>query len=755
MDSDLKADDSCQSKDGMNLQREIGGSRSRGEFLELVFAHLTDAIFVVEPDGRIIDANPAACSMLGHSSDEPPGKRPYGFVTNVFGKDMLELIRSTKRGTTVTVQRAYRRGTGENGIMDLRLARLGCPGGDLLVASCRDLTEQKQLEERLRDLNERRSIEEELRRLNVELSQQAAHLRQVNQSLLDSEQRLRLAIETGRIGLWVWNSTDVTNSGDWSNRLKEIFGLPLDAEVTHDMFLKCVHQEDRERVNQSVMQALEGMNGGEYRAEYRTVHPRDGSEHWVTARGQAFFDSEGRAIRFIGMVMDITERKRAEEESIRLNLELEQRIAERTAALAQINRALELEIEGRKNAEHLARGQLEALAHTLDLLAQESDPDKLPKHVLYTILSQLGAASVTIRERNEESLDPLGIIEEGHFKTRREAGYFAGTLPVSGPAPPLWVEALQTGEHTVIEDINREPTRIILADGRTAIWHQKDLTRPFADLKVHLSAQGVRGLLISPMILAGRLDGIIGIGFTGTRVFGREEIDLTKALAAQAMLAVQLMRLSQQGRRAAVIAERNRLARDIHDALAQGLTAVIVQLEAAKDAQSQNLFNDAAGHVERASDLARESLAEARRSVHALRPLVLAETNLCAALEKLMAKMTMDTNLRGEFKVEGDPQALPQDWEENLLRIGQEVLTNALRHARASHLKMLLAFDSDAVRLELSDDGCGFDPAGRYDGFGLQSIKERVEAMDGQLTVRSAPEPGTEIFVLLPKYPRL
>jgi PAS domain S-box-containing protein len=755
MDSDLKADDCSQSKDGMNLQREVGGSRSRGEFLELIFAHLTDAIFVVEPDGRIIDANPAACSMLGHSSDEPPGVRPYGFLTNVFGEDMLELIRSTKRGTTVTVQRAYQRGTGENGIMDLRLARFGCPGGDLLVASCRDLTEQKQLEERLRDLNERRSIEEELSRLNVELSQQAAHLRQVNQSLLDSEQRLRLAIETGRIGLWVWNSTDVSNSGDWSNRLKEIFGLPLDAEVTHDMFLKCVHQEDRERVNQSVMQALEGMNGGEYRAEYRTVHARDGSEHWVTARGQAFFDSDGRAIRFIGTVMDITGRKRAEEASIRLNLELGQRVAERTAALAQINRALELEIEGRKNAEHLARGQLEALAHTLDLLAQESDPDKLPEHVLYTILRQLGAASVTIRERNEESLDPLGIIEEGHFKTRREAGYFAGTLPVSGPAPPLWVEALQTGEHTVIEDINREPTRIILADGRTAIWHQKDLTRPFADLKVYLSAQGVRGLLISPMILAGRLGGIIGIGFTGTRVFGREEIDLTKALAAQAMLAVQLMRLSQQGRRAAVIAERNRLARDIHDALAQGLTAVIVQLEAAKDAQSQNLFHDAAGHVERASDLARESLAEARRSVHALRPLVLAETNLCAALEKLMAKMTMDTNLRGEFKVEGDPQPLPQDWEENLLRIGQEVLTNALRHARASHLKMLMAFDSDAVRLELRDDGCGFDPAGRYDGFGLQSIKERVESMDGQLTVRSAPEHGTEIFVQLPKYPRL
>ena len=753
MDSDLKAHGSRQSKDDGNLQRKVGGSGTRVECLELIFAHLSDAIFVIEPDGRIVDANPAACSILGHSSNESLGIRPGGLLTELFGEDMLELIRSTTQGKPVTVQRPYRRATGENGMMDLRLARFGCPGRDLLVASCHDLTEQKQLEERLRDFNERRSIEKELRRLNVELSEQTAHLREVNQSLLDSEQRLRLAIETGRIGLWVWNSTDVTNSGDWSNQLKEIFGLPLDAEVTHDMFLKCVHQQDRERVNQLVMRALEGINEGEYRAEYRTIRPQDGSEHWVTARGQAFFDSEGKAIRFIGTVMDITERKRAEEALIRLNLELEERIAERTAALAQTNQALELEIEGRKNAERLARGQLEALTHTLDLLAQESDPDKLPKHVVYTILRQLGAAGVAIWERNEDSLDLLGIIEEGRFKTRREARYFADTIPVSGPAPPLWVEGLQTGEHMVIEDINIEPTRIILADGRTAIWHREDLTRPFADLKVHLTAQGVRGSLISPMILAGRLAGILGIRFTGTRVFGREEIDLTKALAEQAMLAVQLMRLSQQGRRAAVIAERNRLARDIHDALAQGLTAVIVQLEAAKDAQSQDLLNDAAGHVERASDLARESLAEARRSVHALRPLVLAETNLCAALEKLIAKMTMDTNLRGELKVEGDPEPLPQDWEENLLRIGQEVLTNALRHARASQLKMLLAFDSDGVRLEVSDDGCGFDPTGRYDGLGLQGIKERVEAMDGQLTVRSAPQRGTEIFVLLPKDP--
>jgi signal transduction histidine kinase len=205
------------------------------------------------------------------------------------------------------------------------------------------------------------------------------------------------------------------------------------------------------------------------------------------------------------------------------------------------------------------------------------------------------------------------------------------------------------------------------------------------------------------------------------------------------------------------MAERNRMARDIHDTLAQGLTGVIVQLEAAEDAQAQNLAKDAAAHIERAGELARESLQEARRSVYALRPLVLAGKNLCAAMEQLIQKMVTGTSLRAEFTAQGEPPPLPQEWEENLLRVGQEVLTNTLRHARANRFKAHLVFDPEAIRLELHDDGCGFDPASRHDGFGLLGIKERVETMGGELTVQSAPENGTDIFVVLPlmKYPPL
>ena len=405
--------------------------------------------------------------------------------------------------------------------------------------------------------------------------------------------------------------------------------------------------------------------------------------------------------------------------------------------------------EALRASEHLARGQLAALTRTLDSLAQESNPDKLPKHVVVTLLNQMEAHSATIWERNGAALDLIGIIEEGRFKTRSEAGYFEGSIPVNGQAPPLWNEALQTGAHIIIEDINKEPSRIILADGRTAVWHTADLTAPFANLKVHLTAQGVRGLLISPMMLAGQLAGIIGIRFAGTRVFGREEIELTKALAHQAMLAIQLMRLSQQRRDSAVVAERNRVARDIHDTLAQGFTGIIIQLEAAKGATLQGDIAEITRHIERAGELARSSLGEARRSVRALRPRSLQHGTLCVALTDLLKRMSDGTDLRAEFQIQGEEQAMPAEWEEDLLRITQESLTNVIKHARARNFRATLSLREKEIQLQLVDDGRGFDLQAEHEGFGLIGMRERVDRMKGQFILRSKPGEGTEILVNL------
>jgi PAS domain S-box-containing protein len=729
------------------------------------------------------------------------------------------------------------------------------------------------------------TVEEELRILNKQLREQADQLRALNQDLVDREARLRLSIETGRVGVWVWDATGSVHTLDWSRRLKEIFGLSADAEVSRELFLECVHAEDRERVDWAIMQSLSGVNDGFYNIEYRIVHPGDNSVHWVTAQGQAFFDASGQSIRFIGAVVDISDRKQVEEFTARLNLELEHRITHRTKELEQINRSLSTEVQRRvdleerlrqserhlkvaqqlsltasfswfastgkivwseetyriyeydmsiepsmelarkrihpddrhifderaKNgpsegkdfsfhhrllmpdgrvkhakiiarhiaddldqsvfvgaimdvteqkkaeealraSEHVARGQVETLKETLNSISTELDPDKFLQHVLRTIAKQMGGQSVTVWERtDDDSLSLALTFEENqlHVPTRKTT--------YSTQDQPLWAEAFRTGTDCVLTEFTK-PIRMRLINRPDSEWvpSMNDMTPLSVRAEnERLAALGVTTSLAIPMLMSGRVAGFVGIRFTKKREFQPEEIDLSQALAHQAMLAMELMRLSRESQQAAVIAERNRMARDIHDTLAQGLTGVIVQLEAAEDAQAQNLAKDAAAHIERASELARETLQEARRSVCALRPLVLAGKTLCAAMEELIRKMIAGTNLRAEFTAQGEPPALPQEWEENLLRVGQEVLTNTLRHACANRFKAHLVFDPQAIRLELRDDGCGFDPASRHDGFGLLGIKERVESMGGELTIQSAPENGTAIFVVLPlmKYP--
>jgi signal transduction histidine kinase len=117
---------------------------------------------------------------------------------------------------------------------------------------------------------------------------------------------------------------------------------------------------------------------------------------------------------------------------------------------------------------------------------------------------------------------------------------------------------------------------------------------------------------------------------------------------------------------------------------------------------------------------------------------------------QLHRRLTDGTSIAVEFALHGVPRALPPAWDENLLRIGQEVVTNVLRHAKARYLVASLAFDATGLRLELRDDGRGFDTATRGDGFGLLGMVERVEQMGGALTLRSARDAGTVIAISLP-----
>jgi signal transduction histidine kinase len=148
--------------------------------------------------------------------------------------------------------------------------------------------------------------------------------------------------------------------------------------------------------------------------------------------------------------------------------------------------------------------------------------------------------------------------------------------------------------------------------------------------------------------------------------------------------------------------------------------------------------------------LARQSLNEARRSVHALRPQALQGGNFWDALKGIIKNTTAGTVLHTSFSVRGKMRHLPLVWQENLLHIGQEALTNALKYAHPRNFETKLIFNKQELRLELRDDGDGFKVKDRHDGFGLAGMRERVEQMGGTLKIASARGKGTNVLVTLP-----
>ncbi|MBV9848360.1 MAG: sensor histidine kinase [Armatimonadetes bacterium] len=215
----------------------------------------------------------------------------------------------------------------------------------------------------------------------------------------------------------------------------------------------------------------------------------------------------------------------------------------------------------------------------------------------------------------------------------------------------------------------------------------------------------------------------------------------------------QLTRMVEQAQRAAVLEERNRLAREIHDTLAQGLTGVVVHLQAAVDVDTTDPA-DRQAHIKQALLLAKDSLAEARHSVWALRPHALEKSDLYGALRTLLGQMTAGTDLCARCRVAGTPYPLSPEVETHLLRIGQEALTNTLKHARASELCLDVAFESAQVRLRVQDNGQGFAPDRQASqGFGLRGIRERADSLGAEITITSQPGQGTELVITVPVSP--
>jgi len=209
--------------------------------------------------------------------------------------------------------------------------------------------------------------------------------------------------------------------------------------------------------------------------------------------------------------------------------------------------------------------------------------------------------------------------------------------------------------------------------------------------------------------------------------------------------------LAAAERQAGMLAERQRLARDLHDTLTQGFASVVLLLEAAEESLATGRPVDR--HIQQALRSARDNLAESRRVVWALRPRPLAEQPLTQALQELTGRLAEETGLHAETVVSGTVRPLGAHVEEALLRVGQEALANVRKHAAASRATLTLSYLDDVVTLDVADDGVGFDQAetvAAAGGLGLRAMGERVAVLRGSLVIESEPGEGTAIAVELP-----
>lgn len=262
------------------------------------------------------------------------------------------------------------------------------------------------------------------------------------------------------------------------------------------------------------------------------------------------------------------------------------------------------------------------------------------------------------------------------------------------------------------------------------------------------ATQGLQSHASALLRFGRRRLGILNVCPPIPRKLTARELRLLAVAGAQLGLAVERGRLAEAGASAARSAERTRLAREIHDTLAQDLTAIALQLESAQ--RDVDPASPAGARIATALDVARSSTAQARASVLALRSDPLAGRPLSTALAALARRISSETGMRVTLHERGAP-AMPYEVEGELFRIASEALANARLHAGASQVEIELAADDGGVALRIRDDGRGFDPAARRDArHGLTGMQERARLISGRLRIVSAPGTGTLIEAVVP-----
>ena len=289
----------------------------------------------------------------------------------------------------------------------------------------------------------------------------------------------------------------------------------------------------------------------------------------------------------------------------------------------------------------------------------------------------------------------------------------------------------------------------VLESGKPAIVRQIDLNEFRPDIRAALIEEGIRSFVHLPIVVDHRVVGVFNVGFTRPNLIGDDTTRLFSALAHRASISIANMELFEQTKDLAVMEERNRLARDLHDSAKQKAFAALAQLGTARGILNGH-ENSAGIHLSEAENLVSDVIQELTFLVQEIYPIALQEKGLTTALREYIFEWENHNDITVQFTTRSE-RRLSLEVEQAIYRVTQEALANIARHSHARRVDVSLVYNGDSVQLSVSDNGCGFDTTNtRSHGMGLRSIKDRIVSIRGTVQIQSAPGHGTRLLVQVP-----
>ena len=453
----------------------------------------------------------------------------------------------------------------------------------------------------------------------------------------------------------------------------------------------------------------------------------DGKRAWVDTNKIPLHDVLGNVVGILGTYDDITERKQTLEALQKAHSELELRVKERTAELSTANIQLKLEINERKLVESIEREQrtlAEALRDTAELLNSTLNLNE----VLDRILSVIGrvvphdiANIILIENQSAHVVRYHSQTEQFSERSNLNRRFPLDELPNLN-------QMITTKRPLIINDVIN-----------TSGW----VTRSNGDW--------VRSYMGCPIQIEGEVIGFINLNSAASNFFNPLHAERLQAFANQAAIAIKNARLYQQAQELAALEERQRLARDLHDAVSQTLWTLNLMADVFP---SLWMENQESGQLvlKRFQRLTRGALAEMRTLLLELRPAYLVQTKLDDLIQQLIEAMMSRKKIDISFSVQGASYPLPSDVQVGIYRIAQEALNNISKHSRATQVLMDLVYTPEQVKLEIKDNGRGFEmthlPPERM---GMGIMRERAEAIRVNLEIKSVLDEGTQIVIIWPR----